>query len=96
MSAAVTCQPSAASQIASAPSPQPASSAVPGTRLLISRARYGFGTISRPAPSPVRLLPVGLPVVLVESLRHHASVCPVSTACRCGRESVTVYDALST
>jgi len=39
MSAAVTCQPREASQIASAPSPHPASSAVPGTRSLVSRTR---------------------------------------------------------
>src|SRR6476620_1623564 len=43
MSAPVTCQPCAASQVASAPVPHPASSAVPGASPLVSRMRCGFG-----------------------------------------------------
>lgn len=46
MSAPVTCQPCAASQVASAPVPHPASSAVPGASPLVSRMRCGFGAES--------------------------------------------------
>ncbi len=80
MSAAVTCQASVASQVASAPSPQPASNAVPGARLPISRARYGFRKDLLARCVVVRLLPVGVPVVLVECLLHHPSAGVVATS----------------
>ncbi len=43
MSTAVTCQRCLASQMASAPSPQPASSALPGMSAAVSWLRYGWG-----------------------------------------------------
>ena len=44
MSTPVTCQPRRASQTASAPSPQPTSSARPGRRPLTSATSCGFGS----------------------------------------------------
>src|ERR1700722_20379611 len=66
------------SQTASAPSPQPASNAVPGTSAASSRARCGFGAISFPLCWRVGPLPVGFPVFLVKRLRHHVSACLLS------------------